>query len=79
MVGLGPLREEFDERWTYGLVGGVVSIPATVATYAQTRSEMSLASVFFGGVLAGYLARRETGSAEGVGIRAGLVGATPIL
>jgi hypothetical protein len=35
--------------------------------------------VFLGGLLAGSLARRRTGSARGVGPRAGLVGGLPTL
>ena len=35
--------------------------------------------MLFGGLLAGYLAKRQTGESRGVGIRAGLIGGTPIL
>lgn len=79
MPGSGAFPRTLSDEWKYGVIGGVVSIPPTVATYAQTSSELSLASVFFGGLLAGYLAERETGRAHGVGVRAGLVGATPSL
>jgi len=35
--------------------------------------------VLFGGLLAGYLAKRQAGESRGVGIRAGLIGGIPIL
>jgi len=65
-------------RWIYGLIGGLVSLPFTVIGYWQTGSELSLAPVVGGGLLAGYLARRRTGESRGVGIRAGLVGGLPV-
>ncbi|WP_236639683.1 DUF5518 domain-containing protein [Salinigranum halophilum] len=48
--------------------------PFTTLAYWQSSSEMSLWPVFFGGLLAGYLAQRRTGQCSGVGLRAGLVG-----
>jgi hypothetical protein len=39
---------------------------------------MSLWPVFFGGLLAGFLAKRQTGTSDGVGVRAGLVGGLAI-
>lgn len=79
MARIGPLRTESTATWKYALVGGVVSLPATTASYWQTGSEMSLASVLLGSLLAGYLAKRKTGTSAGVGVRAGLVGALPVL
>jgi hypothetical protein len=75
----GPLTDRLDDTWKHALVGGLASIPLTTAGYWQSGSELSLSPVFLGGVLAGYLASRETGSARGVGIRAGLVGGLPSL
>ncbi len=35
--------------------------------------------MFFGGLLAGYLAKRRTGSSDGVGVRTGLLGGLPMI
>lgn len=75
----GPPSIEPSDEWRYALVGGVVSLPFTALSYLETGSELSLTPVLFGGLLAGYLARRRTGSIDGVGIRAGLVGGLPAL
>ena len=77
MSRTGPLPLELSDTWTYALLGGLASVPFTVVGYAQSGSELSLAPVFFGGILAGYLARRRTGTRAGVGARAGLVGGLP--
>jgi len=77
MSRTGPLPFELSDPWTYALVGGLASIPFTVAGYAETASELSLTPVLFGGILAGYLAKRRTGTRAGVGARAGLVGGLP--
>lgn len=67
------------QRWTYAFIGGMVALPFTALGYWQTGSELSLAPVLFGGVLAGYLARRRAGESRGVGLRAGLVGGLPVV
>ena len=67
------------EPWEYGLLGGLLTIPLTLFGYWQTGSEMALSPILAGGLLAGYLAKRNTGSSRGIGIRAGLVGGLPIL
>jgi len=77
MSRTGPLPLELSDTWTYALLGGLASVPFTVLGYAETGSELSLAPVFFGGILAGYLATRRTGTRAGVGARAGLVGGLP--
>jgi len=74
---IGPLPDELTETWRYALLGGLASIPFTAFGYWQTGSELSLAPVFFGGTLAGFLAERKTGTNSGVGVRAGLVGGLP--
>lgn len=79
MVRIGPLRIELNTRWKYALVGGFASIPMTTASYWQTGSEISVSGVLLGGLLAGYLAKRKLGSSHGVGLRAGFVGALPVL
>ncbi|ELY63146.1 DUF5518 domain-containing protein [Natrinema versiforme] len=74
---VGVLSNESNETWQYALLGGLVSIPFTAASYLQTGSELSLAPVFFGALLAGFLAERAAGSNSGVGVRAGLIGGLP--
>lgn len=67
--------------WRYALLGGIASIPLTLAAYwlSGTGSEFSLNMVFFGGLVAGYLARRGSAAVDGdaVGIRAGVIGGVP--
>ena len=66
-----------DDEWRYGLLGGVLSLPLTLVDYWQSGSELSLSPVLLGGILAGYLACRATGTSRGVGYRAGAVGGLP--
>ncbi len=71
--------QELTDIWKYAILGGLLTIPFTAFTYWQTGSELSLSPVFLGGVLAGYLAKRQIGQNSGVGVRVGLVGALPVL
>jgi len=69
------------ETWKYALIGGIVSLPLTIGLYwlSGMGSEVSLNMVFWGGLLAGYLASAaatET-DASSVGFRAGVVGGLP--
>jgi len=74
----GPLRR-LSEQWRYALIGGLVALPFTAVTYAQSGAELRLGAVFWAAVLAGYLARRRGLSSTPIGARAGLVGSTPVL
>ncbi|WP_318568083.1 DUF5518 domain-containing protein [Salinigranum marinum] len=67
------------ETWTYALVGGFVSMPLTLGRYwlSGMGNSFSLNMVFVGGLLAGYLAKRDSIDAEPVGLRAGVIGALP--
>jgi uncharacterized membrane protein YeaQ/YmgE (transglycosylase-associated protein family) len=69
------------ETWKYALIGGIASLPLTIGLYWQSgmRDELSLNMVFFGGVLAGYLASTAATETDGasVGFRAGAVGSLP--
>jgi len=71
------LPDRLSETWRYALLSGLASIPFTAYGYWQTGSELSLLPVFFGGILAGFLAQRKTGTSSGVGVRTGLVGGLP--
>jgi len=66
-----------DDKWRYGLLGGVLSLPLTLVGYWKSGSELSLFPVLLGGILAGYLAGRATGVSYGVGYRAGAIGGLP--
>ena len=79
MSRTGPLPLVASDTWKYALLGGLASIPFTAIGYFETGSELSLSPVLFGGVLAGYLAQRNTETSRGVGFRAGLVGGLPAL
>ena len=74
MFRIGPSLNSLSDRWRYALLGGLLSVPFTTASYWQTGSELSLSPALFGSLLAGYLAKRKTGSAAEIGARAGLVG-----
>ena len=80
MTRTGPLPDALSDTWRYALVGGLVALPLTALGYWQSGSELSLSPVLLGGLLAGYLARRDTGQTDvAAGVRAGLVGALPAL
>jgi NhaP-type Na+/H+ or K+/H+ antiporter len=67
------------EAWRYALVGGIVSIPLSLGLYWYTGmgSDFSFNMVVVGGLLAGYLAKRNEVQARPAGLRAGLIGAVP--
>ena len=67
------------ETWQYALVGGVVSIPLSLGLYwySGMGSDFSLNMIVVGGLLAGYLAKRNSVDAKPAGLRAGLIGALP--
>lgn len=70
---------QIPQPWTYGLIGGILSLPFTAVSYWQTGSELSLAPVVIVGLVAGYLATLRTGESNGVGLRAGVIGGLPII
>lgn len=78
MIGKSSIPS-IGSKWRYALVGGALSLPFTLTSYWQTGSGLSVAPVFFAGLLAGYLAKRRLGTARGVGARAGLIGGLPVL
>ena len=79
MSDVGPPPQHGTTPWKYALIGGLASLPFTTLSYWQTGSELSLGAVLFGGILAGYLARRAGGETSGVGTRVGIVGGLPVL
>jgi len=72
-------RGESTSVLRYGLLGGAIALPFTTFSYAQTHSKLSLSGVLVGGLLAGYLSKRNLGTSSGVGVRAGLIGALPVV
>ncbi len=79
MAKNNPSTRHPTRTWKFALIGGLASLPFTAISYWQTGSKLSLSPVLFGGLLAGYLAKRKTGESSGVGIRTGLVGGLPLV
>jgi ABC-type thiamin/hydroxymethylpyrimidine transport system permease subunit len=75
----GPLAGRLSRTWRYGLLGGVLALPFTALSYARTGGELTLGVVFWGGLLAGYLAKRRGLAGTPAGTRAGVVGGVPAL
>jgi len=77
----GPLPVRSSESWQYALIGGLSSIPFTIALYwlSGLGQELSLNMVVVGGLLTGYLAKRGGANVDRAGFRAGLIGAVPAL
>jgi len=73
------LVDKLSQTWRYALLGGLVALPFTSLSYAQSGTELGLGAVFWAAVLVGYLARRRGLSGTPVGARAGLVGSMPEL
>lgn len=62
----------------YGLLGGVVAMPLTIAEYVLLwSSDFPLTMVVFGGLVAGYLAAQHAVPAYRAGAVAGAVGSLP--
>lgn len=67
--------------WRYGLVGGLASLPFTVGAYwwSGGGGRMSLSFVAAAGLVAGFLAAGRVDDVGRAGLRAGVVGALPVL
>lgn len=76
MPDSGPHAARPRGPWRYAILGGLVSVPLTVAYNWQTLggAEFSLGFVLVGGVLAGFLARRAAADAVRAGFGAGVIG-----
>lgn len=72
--GLPP--GSLSRTWQYALVGGVVSMPLTLAAYwsSGANDHFSLNMVVVGGLIAGFLARRYAADVGAAGLRAGVIG-----
>jgi hypothetical protein len=71
--------DRLPKAWRYALLGGLLTLPFTTLSYARTGEELTLSMVFWGGLLAGYLAKRRGLAGKSTGIRAGAVGGLPAL
>ena len=71
--------QQFDGVWRYGLLGGLGSIPLTVAlsTWTSPTTGLSGNGVVVGAALAGYLAANASKEAIRAGLLAGVVGGVP--
>lgn len=71
------LRE--NQTWKYALLGGLISIPLVLGDYwlSGMGDYFSINMVFFGGLLAGFLAQRSTADGRRAAIGAGIVGGLP--
>ncbi|MDY6775320.1 MAG: DUF5518 domain-containing protein [Halobacteria archaeon] len=66
------------ETWKYAVVAGAASLPLTFLRFWLTGMEyFSVSMVFFGGILAGYLAEKKSLNSNSVGARAGMIGGVP--
>ena len=79
MADDSPSSQDSSAIWKFALIGGIASLPFTTLSYWQTGSKLSLAPVFFGGILAGYLAARNRGVTIDVGTRAIMLGSLPVV
>lgn len=67
------------ETWKYAVIGGVASMPLTIGYYwlSGAGNDFSTGMIFFGGLLAGYLAKESGLDPVSSGFRAGVVGGLP--
>lgn len=83
MLRIGLSQRYVSPTWKCALIGGIVSLPLTAGLYwlSGMGNELSFNMVFVGGLLAGFLAKTRITDADAVtaGLRAGLVGAAPVL
>ncbi|MBP2252689.1 hypothetical protein J2754_003035 [Halarchaeum solikamskense] len=68
-----------NQTWPYALLGGIVSIPLVLADYwlSGMGSYFSINMVFFGGLLAGFLAQRGSANTRQAATGAGIIGGLP--
>lgn len=68
-----------NQTWKYALLGGLISIPLVLGDYwlSGMGNYFSINMVFFGGLLAGFLAQRSSANAGRAAIGAGIVGGLP--
>lgn len=68
-----------NHTWKYALLGGLLSIPLVIGDYwlSGMGNNFSISMVFFGGLLAGFLAKRNAANARRAAIGAGIIGGLP--
>lgn len=74
---LQQLRD--DQTLRYGIIGGLTAIPLVLGDHwlSATGTQFAINMVFFGGLLAGFLAQRSAANAERAAIFAGILGGLP--
>jgi len=74
--GSGRPLGSLSRTWQYALVGGVVSMPLTLAAYWSSGASdyFSISTVVVGGLIAGFLARRYSADVSAASLRAGVIG-----
>lgn len=73
------LQFELSNTWTYALVGGLVPALLVVQELWQSSSPITYPGLLLGGVVAGYLVKRQGGNATSTGARAGFIAGMPTL
>lgn len=65
--------------WRYAFIGGLASIPLSLGVYWQSGmgNNFSTLPIFFGGLLAGYLAQKHGDNPTRAGLGAGIIGGLP--
>jgi len=81
MSPLAPLLQRVrSPTWQYALLGGLASIPLTLALQLQSpTSTWNGSGIALCALAAGYLAKRRGLESTPVGARAGAIGAFPVL
>lgn len=76
MSRAGPRPGSLSRTWQYALLGGVVSMPLTLAAYwnSGASDHFSFNMVVVGGLIAGFLARRYSADVSAASLRAGVIG-----
>jgi len=74
------LRRLRSPTWQYALLGGLASLPLTLALYLQAPATgWNASGIALCALAAGYLAKRRGLNSTAVGMRAGAIGAFPVL
>jgi len=76
MFDRGRFSLDLSRTWKYALICGLASIPLTLGLYwlSGTGNDLSLNTVFFGGLASGWLAHGTGVETDSVGFRAGVIG-----
>ncbi|WP_324663495.1 DUF5518 domain-containing protein [Haloarcula sediminis] len=78
---MSPLLQRLrSPTWQYAILGGLASVPLTLALYLRAPgTTWDVSGIALCALAAGYLAKRRGLESTPVGLRAGAVGAFPVL